>query len=339
MNLRTAAADADIGSVIVPNGFDRGDLLAELARASLHLFRGDAGARGVQNADSGVTVWCYRDTVELRSMHAAFFPHERSDDPHGQLRTVGEIASRHRPDAVTIRVMSRTSMSKLRVSLKKGYLLFALEGDETRELLMFSGDFEAFVNSLGRRTSRNIRSSLRAYRKLGWDYVFAQPTRLAMSEEMRQLSARNNPAPLHAPKVEMHTRYINAEGRPYQSMLLAKDGSLISLIRGCLSGRYATVVDQMNASEFPKVGLGGLSLLHRALLIEELGKQDFRGLIFVGGCGEPLERSCRPIMYQRYLAVAVNPRSWLRCLNYSRINPRLSKWAVLRVLGSSKESP
>lgn len=340
--LRPVTPDgARIEGLDVPQGFDRGDVLAEFVRGTSHLFRGIAKGRGIaRSEDSGLTLWCCRQTAHMTSMHCAVFPASDHAALGTSLQAITAILPTYKPDAATIRVLVRNNAEAIEYRKKiiyaKGYIIVSLGEDQVREVIKIPGDFSQFVSGLGKKTRSHIRSSLRTFEQEGYVFRFQNNIRLIPSPEIRDLSLRNIPFAPPDGDLENNTDFINTQDEPFISTISAKDGTLVSVIRGYMLDGYAALIDQMNPRDIPRIGQAGHSLLHRALLIRHLIAIGAQGLIVTGGCGGMLFRYCNPISVRTYLVVPANPFSWLRCLSYSRINPQLYRWGFQRLLKSAK---
>jgi hypothetical protein len=317
-----------------PAGFMPGEVLTEYVRQSYHLFRGKQGERGAQRfGETSLALWCVRRTGGFKTMQCALFPAKSDDPPLVALKEILELRS---PDAATIRVMRRfreTNDRPPRMWLAGGYLILSMGQDTSFEFLPFNGDFDSFLGALGKKTRSHTRSSLRTFERDGYGYRLDVPARLQITPEIREIAARNMPYAPESKRLDLQTDYANGQKMPFQSTLSAPDGKSISIIRGYLIDGHAALVDQMNPETYPKIGQTGPSLLHRALLIRALIGRNLQGLIVTGGCGGMLTRYCRPMTFDSYLALSLNPSSWLRCLPYVVRDPAMGRWALGRFFG------
>jgi hypothetical protein len=330
--------DPEPAAFAPPPGFSRGDLLAEYLRQSFHLFRGGGGRRGLIAAADGssLALWCFRPAAAMRSAHCAIFAGPAQDRLEHHLATLSQILTQSAPDAASIRVLSGppplAPAAEPKFRVMQGYLLIALVPDETREVLEFPDNFEAFVAQLGKKSRSHLRSALRTFAAAGYRHEFVIGERLPLTAELLALAARNMPSPATAAQTKVFTDYINAQPLGFQSTLCDRDGRVLSIVRGYLLAGYGALVDQINPRDVRKIGQTGPSLLHRALLARSLIGLGMQGLVITGGCGGMLSRYCRNLGFRSYLAVALRPMALLRCLGYYRVNASIVRWALRQIL-------
>jgi hypothetical protein len=306
-----------------PPAGDRAALtMAEYARQSFHLARGDNGGRGeLAEHDVIRALWCRRTDTTMRSLLCAIIDAGQADTD-----LIGRLLAEHRPDGAIVRRIGATSVTP-GLRIRGGTLLLSLGTIETREILPLADQFTSFVSALGRRTRTHIRSSLRQFERSGLRHSVIFGERTVASEDLVSLAARNIPKPVPRRFLAECLTDINAQAMPFRSELREADGTLISVVLGYVEGAYAMLVCQLNPRDAPRIGQAGCSLLHRALLIRDLIGRGTRTVIMVNGCSGMLRSYCRPVMAETVLTISLAPLSWLRCLIY--FTTRRYLWSFL----------
>jgi hypothetical protein len=290
-----------------------GEIIAERERQLLMARRYDLHIQhSFRQIGDDWLMTCRQSSGEGGPQYLSLFQHQAGAEPVSVVPELRRVCREERPDIAILRYVSDNPEPSRRFSLARGSLILRTGCTEVCDFLPLAVDFDEFLNGLGKKTRRNIRSSLREAEGLGWRLEFHDHVRLPITQDILSLAARCLPLPIGAEKLLDLTCFADQRGDPFYTRLVAPDGTVWSIIIGYRVAGYCAVLCQLNPSDFPKLGHGGASLLHRAMLIAHLIGQNYPSLIFIDGCSGTLRQSCRAQTAQSFLCIGVSPIAWWR---------------------------
>ena len=204
---------------------------------------------------------------------------------------------------------------------------------KTREVLKLAGTFPDMLAGLGRHTRRNIRAALKvaAAERLSFELLtegrLAEPLRAA-------LAARTDRHRLNTRLMAGLETYADRTKRPFRSVARDADGRVVSYGCGYFGAPAAAfLLYQLNDPDWNSVGP---SLLHRALLIEQLIEAGCRELVFVHGCSGVLRHACERQLLEEFLFTRRSVAAYLTTSVISVIKPNTSIGRLARLTLSRK---
>ncbi len=203
---------------------------------------------------------------------------------------------------------------------------------KAREVLKLATTFADTLAALGRHTRRNIRAALKVAASERLNFELAE-TRLP--DPLRAaLAAKADRHRLSAQLMARLETYADRTKRPFRSIVRAADGRVLSY--GC--GYYgapasAFLLYQLNDPDWNPIGP---SLLHRALLIEQLIESGCRELVFVHGCSGVLRHACERQLLEEVLFTRRSAAAYLTAGVISAVKPNTSIGRLARLALASK---
>ena len=205
--------------------------------------------------------------------------------------------------------------------------------------LHLSSSYEAFLNSLGSHTRRNLRYYRRRAEEQGYYFVpelslsaYESAVRSlhadAGSSETREHDARN-----HRFLAQSRNQFGSQFGPPMLAGLAAPDGRLVSVLSAVHAGNHVHLLSQFNDESLQSIGP---SLVLRGYLIERLIAQGVAAIHFVNGASGPLGNFCEPVL-MRTISIdsrrsALHPVK-LATAHAARRWQRRGRWVPVRLRG------
>ena len=295
-----------------------GEVVAESERQLLMAhFRNLVVERTYQSSGEDWLLACQYPDLGFASLHLSLF----SDDPEASLADADSLLRRtwalEQPDVAFLRCVGHQARIRKRCWPALGGLVLRTTTTEVGDFLPLPDNFEHFVESLGKKTRRNIRSSLREFADSGLRFRVNHGAFMPLGEEMVSLAERCLPVPVPLGKLAQITTFVDRRSQPFYSEIVDEGGRPWSVIQGYRADVFCVVVNQLNPNDFPKMGQGGASLLHRALLIRHLIGEGTAGVIFVDGCSGALRDACHLQVAQTFLCISYKPSAWIRVVRHA----------------------
>lgn len=152
--------------------------------------------------------------------------------------------------------------------------------------LHLAGDYDTFLQHLGRHTRRNMRAYRRKAEAEGLCFVPDLP----LSTYEQAVESLNRIA--RFPSLR-ERRFFAQFGTPVLAGLAAPDGRMVSVLSGVRAGEHLHVLTQLNDESSGQLSM---SLVLRGFLIEHLIAQGITSIHFVNGASPMLGRFCDPVM-------------------------------------------
>jgi hypothetical protein len=200
-----------------------------------------------------------------------------------------------------------------------------------QHILPLKNTFDAFLNTLGSHTRRNLRVYRRRVEQKGWKFV----PRLGPAEMTTALQALEKQQGKHTSSAH----YLNccqaalkAVPGSFHAGICTGTGEWVSLASGWLRNDRYFMLLQLNDGRYVR---DSISTVMRSYLIENLIASGTKSIDFVCGCSELLRQFCTPQLCAHYL---FEKRS---ALNMARqfIAPRFFKTSMLnRITQAGQET-
>ena len=201
--------------------------------------------------------------------------------------------------------------------------------ERLREVLTFPDTFEQWLTSLGRHSRRNMRHAIKQAAAEQISFGWLEGSRPEFEPILTALARTSVPYSIPARRIKMFERYARLTGRPFRSVLRAGNGQVISYCCGFQGDPdIAYLTYQLNDQRWKKAGL---SLMHRAFLIEALIEGGCRELVFVHGCSGILRHACLPMPIDRFWLMRRGATPWLNAAAIAALKPDTDTGRTARV--------
>ncbi len=171
-------------------------------------------------------------------------------------------------------------------------MLAATSGSGFQEVLPLAGDFNDFLDRFGRSTRRNITRGLDYAHENGLAFHFTRGVTPPGGDSLRRLAAKNMPQRQSFRKIERVQDFLAATPHPFAASLVDRHGRLVSAAGGFIEDDLAFLAYQSNNRAYRQANL---SLILRALIVEQLIEERVRGLGFIGSCAGLLLHYCERV--------------------------------------------